>query len=71
VWLDVVVGTWEEPELPGHATFSCRIGIDGAGLVDACCGVEGRAPYFGNKLSREMLSPTHDFPRSGTFWISS
>jgi len=53
VWLDLVLGSWDEPEFSTNATFSCRVGLDGAALVDACGVVEGRAAYFGQKLRRE------------------
>jgi hypothetical protein len=52
VWLDIVVGSWAEPDFPDHASFSCRVGEAGAGVVDALAVVEGRAPHFGQKLSR-------------------
>jgi len=52
VWLDLVVGTWEEPDFPDQVSFSCRVTADGAGLVDALAVVEGRAEFFGRKLSR-------------------
>ena len=34
-WVDVVVGSWDEPEYSDHATFSCRVSYAGAGAVDA------------------------------------
>lgn len=52
VWLDVVIGSWEEPAYTDHATFSCRVTQAGAGLVDAPAASEGQAPFSGSKLTR-------------------
>jgi hypothetical protein len=53
VWLDIVTGSWEEPDFPGHATVSCRVSADGAGVVDALVASEGKADFFGARLSRQ------------------
>ena len=52
IWLDVVLGSWDEPAYADQVTFSCRIGPTGVGLVDAPRASKGEAPYSGLKLSR-------------------
>jgi hypothetical protein len=52
-WLDVIVGSFEEPAFADQATFSCRVRSEGATLFPAPLAAEGRAPMFGKKLSAE------------------
>jgi len=52
VWLDATFGSWEEP-FADHVSFSCRVGEDGAGLVDALAASKGEADYYGLRLTRE------------------
>ena len=51
-WVDVVVGSWDEPAYSDHATFSCRVSQDGAGAVDAPAASKGEAPFSGVLLAR-------------------
>jgi hypothetical protein len=51
-WVDVVVGSWDEPTYSDHATFSCRVTHDGAGAVDAPVASKGEAPFSGALLAR-------------------
>ena len=51
-WVDVVVGSWDEPEYSDHATFSCRVSHAGAGVVDAPAASKGEAPFSGVLLPR-------------------
>ncbi len=53
IWMDVVTGSWQEPEFADHCTMSCRIAADGAGLVDPLVAAEGTADFFGRRLSRD------------------
>jgi hypothetical protein len=50
-WLDVTVGSFEEPDFADQATFSCRARTEGATLFPALVAVEGRAPSIGKKLT--------------------
>lgn len=52
--MDVVTGSWEEPDFPDHSTFSCRVTTSGAGLVDALVVAGGKAGFFGARLTREQ-----------------
>jgi hypothetical protein len=58
-WVDVVVGSWDEPAYSDHATFSCRVSQAGAGAVDAPVASKGEAPFSGAMLSRSdaLLDP--------------
>ena len=51
-WLDVVIDDPDASEFTGKFTFSCRVSIGGAGLVDAPAAASGEADYFGRLLSR-------------------
>jgi hypothetical protein len=51
-WLDIVLGSWDDDQPADSRTFSCRVGTEGAGLVDAPVSVEGRAPHYGRMLTR-------------------
>jgi hypothetical protein len=51
-WVDVVIGSWDEPTYSDHATFSCRVSQEGAGAVDAPVASKGRAPFSGELLAR-------------------
>ena len=50
-WLDIVIGSFDEPEFADQATFSCRVRSSGATLFSGPVAAEGRAPFFGTKLS--------------------
>jgi len=57
-WLDVVVGSWEEPKYRDNVTFGCRIGYIEGQDAPACSLVEGGkvlgdAAIFGQKLTRD------------------
>jgi hypothetical protein len=52
VWLDATFGSWEEP-FADHITFSCRVSVEGAGVVDALVADKGDANYYGRRLTRQ------------------
>jgi hypothetical protein len=53
VWLDVTIGSFDEPEFADQATFSCRVRETGATLFPGPVAAEGLAPFFGKKLTPE------------------
>lgn len=44
-WVDVVVGSWNEPDYTDHATFSCR--VIQAGAVRRCREASAGGPQLG------------------------
>jgi hypothetical protein len=52
-WLDIAIGSFVEPDFDDQVTFSCRVREDGATLFDGLVAAEGRAPFFGKKLTAE------------------
>jgi hypothetical protein len=64
-WLDVTIGSFVEPDFADNVTFSCRVRADGATLVSGLVAGEGRAEFFGNKLSRESAL---SHPAVSTLW---
>ncbi len=69
-YLDVVLGTWDEPDYPDQVTFGCRLGhVEGeAGpLASLVPGGERRSdhPMFGVKLDRDAAL---EHPRLDQFW---
>lgn len=69
-WLDVVLGSWQEPDFADHVTFGCRIGRV-EGQSDPACSlvlggeIRGDDPVFGHKLDRDEAL-TH--PWLPAFW---
>lgn len=69
-YVDLILGSWEEPEYEDHVTFGCRIGRvpgqDGpqCSLVPAAQ-QRDEAPVFGTKLTREAALA---HPWLGEFW---
>lgn len=69
-YIDVILGSFEEPDHADNVTFGCRVGHVTTQAGPACSLVEGGAtrsdkPLFGRKLERgEAL--TH--PRLDEFW---
>lgn len=53
VWVDLTLGSWEEPDFADHVTFSIRVDANGAGIVNAPVVVEGSAVHYGHKLQRD------------------
>lgn len=51
-WLDITIGSWDEPAFDDQATVSVRVSEDGAGFVDAPVVTEASGPQHGRKLSR-------------------
>jgi hypothetical protein len=64
-WVDVVVGSWDEPAYADHATISCRVSAEGAGAVDAPVASNGAAPFSGRLLNRQAAL---DDPRIDDVW---
>ena len=52
-WLDVVVGSFLEPEFSDQATFSCRVKATGATLFSGPVASEGKAAMFGRMLTED------------------
>jgi hypothetical protein len=69
-FIDVVMGTWQEPDYPDQVTFGCRIGLvagqrePAASLVAAGSG-RPEHPMFGVKLVRGAAL---DHPNLAVFW---
>ena len=69
-WLDLILGSWQEPTYDDHVTFGCRIGaVDGEPSPECTlvAGGQTRSDHvmFGRKLTRdEALS----HPRLKEFW---
>jgi hypothetical protein len=64
-WLDIVVGSWEEPAYSDHATFSSCVTEAGAGAVDGPVASKGEAPFSGALLTRDEAL---DHPRLADVW---
>ena len=52
-WLDVVVGSFLEPEFSDQVTFSCRVKSMGATLFSDAVASEGKAGMFGRMLTED------------------
>lgn len=65
VWMDATFGSWDEP-YADHATFSCRVGAEGAALVDGLVASGGEAPHYGDVLSRARALAD---PRLAGLWV--
>jgi hypothetical protein len=61
-WLDVAIGSFHEPDFADQATFSCRVRSDGATLFSGPVAAEGRASFFGKKLTVEEAKTHHLLP---------
>lgn len=69
-YVDVILGTWEEPDYPRQVTFGCRLGHVAEQEAPAASLVTGGAmrsdhPMFGSKLPRDAAL---GHPRLGEFW---
>ena len=69
-YVDVVLGSWEEPDYPGQVTFGCRLGHVDEQSPPAASLVTGGAnrsddALFGTKLDREAALA---HPMLSEFW---
>jgi hypothetical protein len=69
-YVDVILGSFEEPKYADNVTFGCRVGHVDSQEAPACSLVQGGStrsdrPLFGTKLSRE-LALAH--PWLAEFW---
>ncbi len=69
-WLDVVLGTFAEPEYRDHVTFGCRIGPVQGQEQPACSLVQAARRRSGSALFGLWLSPDQArvHPRLSEFW---
>jgi hypothetical protein len=69
-WVDMTLGTWQEPDYPDNVTFGCRIGVFGGQTEPACSLVKAAqtrsdSPIFGRKLDRDEALA---HPWLSSFW---
>jgi hypothetical protein len=69
-WLDVVLGSFAEPDYPDHVTFGCRIGHIRGQEAPACSLVQAAARRSDSALFGSRLSPdqARGHPRLAEFW---
>ena len=69
-WLDIVLGTFADPEYPDQVTFGCRIGHVPGQQEPACSLVQAAARRSGSALFGIRLSPddARAHPRLSEFW---
>jgi hypothetical protein len=58
-WLDIAIGSFDEPDFADQATFSFRVRSEGATLFQGPVAADGRASFFGKKLTVDEAKEHH------------
>jgi hypothetical protein len=69
-WIDVILGSWQEPDFPDNVTFGCRIGNVEGQEAPACSlvpagKIRSDTAMFGRKLDRQAAL---NHPWLPAFW---